>query len=333
MADKKRSDVRNIAGSTLAGAGGVTAGTGLLAGGIPHAKSDFSSVFDVKRGEGKGPRKIISTVRGAAPARKAVPGGILGFRLSAHKGGTYGFQQFARKNARKGAQDNAEAFHHARNVGKIPAEAKVMRGMARARSGANAAFVGGVGATAEGLHLRKKPVNKRDRNTDTYNSALLGAGGAGTVISHQGSKSLGRFQRKYERAASDSVDRAGQLVPKIAGREGKKLSLRQMHQHKLKNPGQPFPKSMYPSVSDQEIKRNPHLLGGVPKSAASAAGHLRGQAAQERHFAEVFGSTAKAVRRFRTPSAVVAATGAGGLAVSSHKKKVSKRMSAFGVEH
>lgn len=77
---------------------------------------------------------------------------------------------------------------------------------------------------------------------------------------------------------------------------------------------------MYPSVSDSAVKNHPEMLKGVSQKTARAAGNLRGAAAQQRHFAEVYGSTAKVVNGMRTPSAIVAGAGAGGLAAARVKE-------------
>jgi hypothetical protein len=181
-------------------------------------------------------------------------------------------------------------------------------------------------------HQRSKQVSKAQRESDKYNGTLLGVGAAGGAISGSGTRLLRGQQHKWATEASRNVDEAGKLIPAIAGRQGKKLTLSQMHRHKVKNPGQPFPKTMHPSVSDSEIKRNPSLLHGVSHNTAVKAGNMRGAAAQQRHFAEVYGNTAKVVSRFKAPSAIVAGVGAGGL-IASRKQHVKKNLSAFGVEH
>lgn len=313
---------KNVKGSVIAGAGGVTATTGLAAGGIPGAKSDFTSVFRVKPGQGKGARKVASTIRGAAPAAKAAPGGILGFRAHAHQGGTAGFMQGVKEDTKTKPKDAADAFYRGRNAGKIRPELKMLRGMGKGRKVANAALVGGSAVTGYGLHERKK-VSKSRRDVDTYNASLVGAAGTGAVATHAVPKFLDSKRKKYEASASRNVDEAGKLVQGLAGRQGKKLTLRQMHKHKVKKPGQPFPQTMYPTVSDSAVKRDPSILHGVDHATARKAGRLRGAATQDRHFAEVLGNTAKHVRRFRTPTAVAATVGAGGLAASGHRKKGS----------
>lgn len=341
LSKRKEQDRRNITGSALAGAGAVTASTGLAAGGIPGTKPN-AGVFmeateklkEVRDSDKKAPRKAAQAAREGLPAVKQLKGGILGFRTAFHAGGTEGFKQKALEQRKAKTDDAADAFKRGRNVGKISPEIKVMHGMGRGRLVANTAMVGGAGVTAYGLHHRKDKVSKRDRKTDTYNATLLGAGTAGAAVSHGGAKYLDSHKRRYQASASKAVDQAGDLIPKIAGRQGQRMSMKQMDKFKRKNGHQgkafddiPWPKTMYPKVSDEEIRRKPKLLRNADPSTASQAGVLRGKAAQERHFAEVFDSTAKAVRRFRTPSAVVAGVGAGGLLVASNKKdKVKKSL-------
>ena len=328
--DDRKELLHDVKRHSAAGAGGVAAGVGLAAGGVPGAKSDFSSVFRVKSGEGKGVKRAVSTIRGAAPAAKAVPGGILGFRTSAHRGGTYGFEQQAKADAKKGpASSSKDAFYRGYNAGKIGPEKKIIRGMTRGRAAANVTMLGGAATAAYGLSQPKDRVKKSQKDTDRYHATLAGAGTAGAATSHYGSKYLKGQEKKFTGSATRKVDEAGKLVPALAGRKGKRLTLRQMSQHNKKNPGAPYPKTMHPKVSDGAIGRSPEMLAGTDPKTAERAGKLRGAAAQERHFAEVFGSTSKVVRRFRTPSAIVGAAGAGGLAINHVKVKKS----AFGVDH
>lgn len=328
--DDRKELLHDVKRHTAAGAGGVAAGVGLAAGGIPGAKSDFSSVFRVKSGEGKGVKRAVSTIRGAAPAAAAAPGGILGFRLSAHKGGTYGFKEQAKADAKKGPPTSSkDAFYRGYNAGKIGPEEKIIRGMTRGRGAANATMLGGAGAAAYGLSRPKDRVKKSEKNTDKYHATLAGAGTAGAVTAHAGSKYLKGQEKKFATSATNKVDEAGKLVPSMAGRKGKKMNLRQMHNYAKKNPGSPWPKTMHPKVSDGAPGRHPEMLAGVKPEVAERAGKLRGAAAQERHFSEVFGNTSKVVRRFRTPSAIVGGVGAGGLAINHVKVKKS----AFGVDH
>lgn len=345
MVEKKTNDDhrRNVTGSAIAGAGAVAAGTGLVAGGVPGGKSDFTSVLRMRSGEGKGFKRATSTIRGFAPAAKAAPGGITGFRTHAHKGGLYGFEEEAKKHAKTKPKDPVDAFYRGRNAGKIAPEKSIIRGMTRGRGVANATLAGGVGAAAFGSEYRKPKervkkaasktdANRHQRRSDSYNATLAGAGGTGAVAAHAGSKYLDKYRKTYEASASSKVDEAGKLVPGMAGRQKKKISDRTAY--KLIRQGKPHPRSMYPTVSDGAAKRSPHLFANVSNENAEKAGKLRGGAAQERHFAEVFGSTSKVVRGFRTPAAIAGAAGAGGLAASHKKPEVKKSShSAFGVDH
>lgn len=327
-------------GAAITGAGAVTAGTGLVAGGIPGAKSNFASVLDLKSpdADSRGPKRAAQRVRRTAPAAKAVPGGILGFRINAHEGGTLGFEQNAARDAKKKVNSPADAFANARNAAKIGPEKEVMRNMRTGKKIAGAALIGGTAATAYGAKRTKEALSKSQKHSDTYNGALVGAGGAAAGISHVGDKVLTGQKKRWTKLATDNVDAAGKLVPGLAGREGKKLTLRQMKKHNLNNPGTPYPKTMYPTVSDAAIKQNPSILNGASKKKAAQAGAHRAAATQQRHFAEVYGSTAKVVRRVRNPSLLAAGVGAGGLTssrLSEDKKTVKKSLatSAFGVEH
>jgi hypothetical protein len=330
----------NRRGSALIGGGSVAAGTGLVAGGVPGAKSDFTSVFRVAEQRQaaagrKGVRGAAARAKAWTPGFKATPGGILGFRTHAHAGGTYGFQEEAKEAAKKPVKNAADAFYRGRTEGKIAPEIKVMNGMIQGRKVAHGALGAGAAAIGAGAYLKhKSKVAKSRHSSDGYNATLVGAGGTGAVVSHGGAAFLDRKRKGYEASAARKVDEAGKLVPGLAGREGKKMNLRQMHQFRQKHgPDAPWPKTMYPSVHDSAVKRSPHIVAGVSEHAAKEAGKLRGAATQERHFAEVMGATAKGVRAFRGPSAIVGAVGLGGLAANSHRNKIKKSLSGFGVDH
>lgn len=299
-------------GAAIAAAGGVTAGTGLAAGGVPGGKSDFSAIMDLKKPEKKGVKGAVKAVKDNRHVARVAPGGILGFRSSAHRGGLYGFGLQRLEDKTKPAKTAHEAFFQGRNAGKIKPEKQILRHMSRGKKAAGAALIGGAGAMGYGARQARDSVNKSERS-DKYNGALLGGGAATAGVSHGASSLLGSQKKKWEGRAIVHTDAAGTLVPKIAGRKGN---------------------SMYPAISDGEIKRNPQLLEGTKKKTARKAGALRGAAVQERHFAEVYGSTQKVVRRGRTPGLIAAAAGAGGL-YATHKKPVKKSatMSAFGVDH
>lgn len=285
-------------GSAIAGAGAVTAGTGFVAGGVPGAKSNVSAVTDLKLGTKK-PMQTAKDLAHHPRVARALPGGILGFRHNAHAGGIYGFKQQSTKDAWKGpAKDSAEAFWRGRNEGKIAPEETILRHMKGAKQAAGVAMAGGAAATAYGIHRARQKVNKSQRASDKFNGALLGAGGAGAALSGGATHVLRGQERKWAGEASRSTNEAGKLV----------------------------------HATEHDITKTPKIIQGVHPDVAVKAGRLRGTATQGRHFAEIYGSTAKAVGRFRTPSLVAAAAGAGGLAMS-RKKPVSKRMSAFGVEH
>ena len=313
----------DTSGAAIAGAGATASGVGLAAGGIPGARPNGNAVFAMKHGEGKGVRRVVSEVRGKAPALKATPGGVLGFRRSIHDLGTKFFKEKARIDSAKAkpTESATKAFFRAHNEGKIAPEEAIMRGMKVGRVASHGVLAGGVAATAYGvkrMNTPKKPIKKSDR-TKRYNGALLGAGTTTAASAHYGSNYLKGQEQKYATKAASRIDEGAKLVPSTGGRHGVQMNLRQMDKYKRKYPGAEFPKTMHPVVSDSEVAR--HHLKNVPNDVAAKLGHLRGAAAQERHFSEVFGNSAKAVRAARTPGAIVGAVGAGGLIASRERSK------------
>lgn len=325
-AKKTKDSGRATTGSAIAGAGAVTTGVSLVAGGVPGTTPNGNAIFRLKHLDGRGMPRAVAEVRNKGSAvGPAVHGGILGFRASVHEHGNKYFkaQNELDEQARRGNEPHVKTFYRGHNAGKIAPEEHIIRGMKAGRKVAHGALGAGVAATAYGVHRARSSgkVQKRD-TTKEYDGALLGAGASGAAIAHGGGKYLGAQQHKLANSASAKVDEAGKLIPALDGRQGKKLTLAQMGRHQRKKPGAPYPKTMYPTVRDGDIKRNPKLLSGVPAKTVEHVGHLRGAAAQERHFSEVFGSTAKVVRHLRTPSAIVGAVGAGGL--MAHKRESTK---------
>jgi hypothetical protein len=340
MAERKRK-YNDTGSAALVGSGAVVGTTGAAAGGIPGAKSDFAPVANMKRSQVKGAhRSKQPKVRNAAKTAwdnrkvpKAAPGGIFGFRTSAHRGGLYDYDQKTKEAASKPVESAQDAFKRGRTKGKIAPEQQIIRHMKRGKAAANAAMIGGAGLVATGVGREvKDEFKKSKRQQDTYNGALAGGGATAAGVSHVGSKVLTSQGRKWERRASDNVDRAGRI------KQQNKYKQRTGQQGKAFNDID-WPKTMNPKVSDKKIKQNPDLLKDVHPRHAEKAGELRGAAAQQRHFAEVYRNTSKVVRSFRTPSAVAGAIGAGGLAVSAdsngrkNRVKKSSTHSAFGVDH
>jgi len=329
MADRNHKHAAS--GTSLAAAGGVTAGAGLAAGGIPGAKSDFTAVFRTKPAEGKGVKRAVSHVKGKAPLVRAAPGGVLGFRIHAHEGGTVGFEQQAEQLARRtSAPEKAahHAFSHGYTEGKIEPEKQVLRHMRGGRKVAAGALIGGAGLTAYGVHRAKEEreqIRKDRRSSDKYNGALAGTGAAGFTLGHGGHKLFRGQERKWTNRANTNVDEAQKLVPGLGGRKHNQ-NLRAYKKH-LARGGTPenFPKTMEPERHMTDILRDKKVFAGVHPDVARKAGNLRGAAVQAEHFSHVYGNTGKVVGRLRTPSAIVGGAGVGGLvAAHRHEDKVHK---------
>lgn len=338
MASKKD---HGASGAAIASGGAVTAGAGLAAGGIPGAKSDFTGVLRTRPASGKGVKRAVSTVTGKAPAAKALPGGVLGFRTHAHEGGLYGFTDQAKTiGARQVAPEKAasHAFSHGYTTGKIGPEEQIIRHMKGGKKVAGAALIGGAATTAWGLKRAKRErVQKSERHSDQYNATLAGVGGTGLALSHGGTKLLRGQERKWTTRTNASIDQAQKLVPGLGGRKPDQ-DLRRYKKHLARGgTAENFPKTMRPEREMTDILRDKKVFHGVNPETARKAGALRGAAAQGEHFSHVYGNTAKVIGRGRVPAAIAGAAGAGGLIATRvrDKKPVQKnlRMSAFGVEH
>jgi hypothetical protein len=312
VVSKKNSDKRHAQGSAIAGAGAVTAGTGLVAGGIPGVKGSYHDVARLKEPGLAGKARAGAKLGG---------GGVLGYRSAVHEGGVKWFQRVEDKKSKIKNPTPSQTFTRARNQGKIKPELQVLRHMAGAKKVAGAALIGGSAATAYGVHRAKSEVRKDRRRGQAYNATLAGAGATGAAVSTGAGAVLGRQEKKWNNRASHAIDEAGRLIPSMAGRKDPTVTDKQYARQVKRHPGQPFPKSRYPVHSDEAMARDPKkYLHGVSHETAAKAGRLRGDAAQATHFAEVYGDTAKVVRRFRGPSAVVGTVAAGGLLAGRKKK-------------
>lgn len=293
-ADKRR----DTSGAAIAGAGGATAGVGLVGGGIPGVNSKVplepTTGSHVKRG---------------SAALKSARGGIFGFRADAHKGFLKRFEDADQA----GPTTRSSHFLHGHNAGKIGPEKQIIRHMKIGRAGSNVALVGGGAAAAYGVHRMnsKKPrkrVSKAKKDTDRYFGAALGGGSALAAGSVGGSHLLEHQGRKWSQRSADSIEEARKIVPKMGG---SKRSV---------GPNHRVP-DVRPDVTDGKIARDKKLLNGYSSAKTEAAGKLRGNATQQRYFAGIYGKIANTTRKVRNPALAAAAVGGGGLLVANHRRK------------
>lgn len=344
MAEKKYKPRPDVTNAAITGAGATTAGVAALAGGIPKAQPDLSVAGKLTaEDKSRGMRRAAKRVKTQAQAAKLTPGGILGFRTGIHEFGTGYLKEKAsqdKKAKRTSPESTARAYDRGVTTGRIGQENKIISGMKAGRKFSHGALAAGVGTAGYGIYRSKKEsVKKSDARTrsDKYAGTLVGVGGSGAAISQGTSMYLNRHYKKYSAKSGQNIDRAGKLAPRTAGREGDDMgrSLKRMDKYKKKHPGADWPKTMYPKVTDQQIESNPKkYFKGVDHKTTEKVGRLRGQAAEQRHYAEVFQNTAKTVKRFRTPSLALGAAGVGGVIANQDKKvKKSHTVSAFGVDH
>mgnify|MGYP001266275787 CR=1 FL=1 len=315
---------KNIEGSAAVGAGTVVAGAGYLAGGLPGTKTDVRHMKDIGHNyKGNGVKRAAQSARrDAKTVGSTAGGGIFGFRIANHKAGEYAFKENDKVRFQGPPKTKTEAFYRGHNAGKLKPEKQVIRTMSRARKASHGALLGGVGIAAYGARRKKQAsddVQKNDarRKSDSRYATALGAGATGAVGTAAVGRVLDNQANKHTWKAVGDIAESGLKVPGMGEfRDG----------------------SFRPKVTDGAPGRDSSKLNGATKKQAYKAGKLRGSAGQHRHFAEAYSGTSKWVKRFRGPSAAVAAVGAGGLALNSRKKKdpVQKSagtMSAFGVEH
>lgn len=190
-----------------------------------------------------------------------------------------------------------------------------LNGLSRGLKG-GAAIGTSVAGTAGYRLARGEKVDKRDR-VENASAAALAGGGTVAGIGHAVPKGLNRFSRKYSNSAKQHVLAAQRLHPGMGGLE----TLPAKTDPVFGGVTKPAKSTMYPEKSDAELRRTREADKIRPAAVREQVGRHRGVAAQERHFAEVFDSTSRAVRRVRGPGLALAGAGATGLLASRDVRK------------
>lgn len=320
----KKDDRRS--GAAMTASGTALGSTGLVAGGVPGVREPNGlEVFNVRGSTKKqrqaiknkqsfphaDPRGNLSPVNPAnlrhnlkrvAPLPRA---GILGFRANVHQG-------FITENQNKTGGD---AYVRGVRSGKLDAEHKIVRGM---RIGRRASYgLTGAGAALAYAGHRKSKMQKRQGDFERDSATALAGGATVAGIGHVVPAGLHRYERKYATSAKHHVLAAQRLHPAMGG-----LETLPAKAGAFGNIVKPAKQTMYPAIKDSEhrkMKTSEKIRG---TSVKEQVGHHRGVAAQERHFAEVFNSTGKAIRRARNPGLAAAAAGGAGLLGSSSNRKM-----------
>lgn len=322
MADPKQ-DRRKAQGGAIAGAGGTAAGIGLIGGGIPGFKSNSSTIGNIKQG---------GWAKRTGAAASSLRGGIFGYRTDAHKGFLRRQQNDEKEHAGK-TTSRVNMYHRGVGSGKIGPEQEIIRHMKAGRKASTVALVGGGAAAAYGVHRSKEPVKKAQHRSDSYNAGLAAGGATAAGASYGGAKLFEHQAKKWAGRSAQHLDEAKKIVPNLGG-------------HKVTTSARYAPNPRVPNAIPEKghklVANDKKILAGKSKAQAEAAGRLRGAADQGAYFSGVYGKTAKLARKVPRVGLTVAGVGAGGLLASRgasaakehHKKKqISKRMSAFGVEH
>ena len=324
----KRGDRKS---SAEMGVGTALAGTGLIAGGIPGAREPNTlNIWNVRGKvrnavpQGQPPqRSRYGSSNGLHNAKIVVPqsrAGIFGFRANMH-------DAYIAENKSK---THGDAYVHGMRSGKLDAEAKIVRGM---RVGRRASYGLTAGGAALALAGRRRAqgntqVEKRDSRSENASAAALGAGGVVAGVGHFVPKGLGRYERHYADSAKGHVLAARKLAPHYGGLKTTPAKI----DPDFGTIRRPAKTTMYPYKTDAQLKSSgasARIKGG--DKVAAEVGRHRGIASQERHFAEAFGGTSRAIRRVRGPGLAVAGAGAAGLlAARDAKQPMSKSDRRYG---
>lgn len=307
---KKQRD--NAAGAAV-GTGTVLAAGGLVGGGVPGARPDSGRLRHIAtntKGKAAATRHIVSATRG----------GIFGYREDAHRA----FLNAKNKDLRGWrAPEHDTGNHFERGVaqGKVQPEKKIIRTMARARTGSNIALGGGAALVAGGALVhhgnKKRELAKR---SDYKENALLAGGGTTAVAGFGGAKVLEHQGRKWANKTSGHLQQARQINPNLGRHRWETTRQRKLLGAKTAN----VPDVRAHRSTNDIIGDAWHSQAGQTKEQAVAAGKHRGAATQSRYFARVYGSQARVARKVGAAGALVALTGAAGKKYEIKRRPVSK---------
>lgn len=308
---KAQKQKRDYSGA-MVGAGGTTAGVGLVAGGIPGARPDSGRLGQAMAGGKKTDvtRHLVSGTRG----------GIFGYREDAHRK-FIKEQQGRLKNWKPHSKGNT--FERGRELGKIVPERTIVRHLKTGRTASNVALGGGLALAGTGMYLRKKNQQKKiskSKNPDyKYRSdAMIGAGGTAAGASFLGARALDNQGKKWAKSAAKDIDRVKAAHPATGGytnaRQNRGLKTIKSGANKVPN-----------VVTDRSTGDIIHNADDVFRlktyKQTAKAGQLRGSATQKAYFARVYGNNAKAIRRLGVGGGLALA----GAGLAHRKYQVSPR--------
>lgn len=207
---RRRGEAGNAA---LIGSGTVLGTTGLVGGGVPGVRSDYSTIRGLKA------KSVKERVGSALSSGR---GGIFGFRQDAHQAT---LEQLRNERHRQSGRqlDPHQSYQRGRTAGKIGPEVDILRELRRGRRVSHGLLLGGGGLAAAGLHRRNKGVRKDDRSRlQNYHGALLGTGGTVAGVGAIGGRALSAQERKWAKKETKSLTAAGLAHergrPELAGR-------------------------------------------------------------------------------------------------------------------
>lgn len=293
------------------GAGTTVTGLGLVGGGVPGARPDSGRLAHVKAGtKYEATRHLVSGTRG----------GIFGYREDAHRA----FVNRQNSDLR-GWRATTRGNHFERGAaqGKVPQEMKVIRHMKNGRVASNVAAGIGAATVAAGLRSRHKQkkamVSKANRKPDDYKSnALIAGGGTLAAAGGGGSLALDAQGRKWSQRSADSLDAARKMNRKVGGYDVKQTRRRMFR----KTPAHTRVPDVVPHRSNGDLRwNNKDVFAGRSNRHATKVGNLRGAATQQRYFAKVYGTTARAARKAGAVGVGVTAAGLGSKYLEIRRKE------------
>lgn len=160
--------------------------------------------------------------------------------------------------------------------------------------------------------------------SEENSAAALGTGAGLAGVGHFVPKKLDKYGRRYERSSIAHIKAAQKLAPGFGGVKSDPARTGAWGQTTRR-----ARELMEPQKTDAQLNASnaaDRIKGGRNSERAKQVGYHRGVATNEKHFAEVFENTSRAVRRARTPGLLLAAAGAGGLMATSGNNRAKTKI-------
>lgn len=295
---------RDAASGAATGAGVAGVGAGLAGGGIPGTKADRITV-DIAR---------APWARKPEMAWRARRAGAFGYRTNAHST----FLNFSLSPqaaaARHPGSSKRARFSRAMIAGKRAPEERIITHLKLGRKASHGLLAGGAALTAAGLAAKRRNVDVDKADSDRRNAELVAGGGAAAAGGYGAARLLENQGRSWSTRSAADIAAAHRIAPRTGS-----ATIRVTR-------SAPKVPDVAPEVSNYEIKTKARkVLARKSGKQVEAVGRLRGDAANARYFAHVYGMMGNLGRKVIVPAGLAtAALGAARSARNPRRDAVAK---------